>query len=182
MALGAYYAKQRNDEVESIDEISQQTKASYTAKAKAQVKELTPFTQEKSEYHDLAKNLIAKRTAGIAKANEELQGVAETTGVTNYNPPSQGGTRKELLAKYHKTKNAKDAEAARKAGATQKELQGVAEGYWQDALKKAEVDREARKGKPFEKNPASHDKDGVYKGDKDLAGNPVPKRKEQGVV
>ena len=132
MALGAYYAKQRNEEVESIDEISQQTKASYTAKAKAQVKELTPFTQKKSEYHDLAKNLIAKRTAGIAKANEELQGVAE--------------------------------------------------GYWQDALKKAEVDREARKGKPFEKNPASHDKDGVYKGDKDLAGNPVPKRKEQGVV
>jgi len=128
MALGAYYAKQRNEEVESIDEISQQTKASYTAKAKAQVKELKPFTQKKSEYHDLAKNLIAKRTAGIAKANEELQDVAETTGVTNYNPPSQGGTRKELLAKYHKTKNAKDAEAARKAGATQKELQGVAEG------------------------------------------------------
>lgn len=77
MALGAYYAKQRNEEVESIDEISQQTKASYTAKAKAQVKELTPFTQKKSEYRDLAKNLIAKRTAGIAKANEELQGVAE---------------------------------------------------------------------------------------------------------
>lgn len=62
------------------------------------------------------------------------------------------------------------------------EHDGVAEGYWQDALKKVEADREAHKGKPFEKNPASHDKQGVYKGDKDLAGNPVPKRKEQGVA
>lgn len=53
--------------------------------------------------------------------------LAEGTGVTDYAPKSQGGTRKELLAKYHKTKNPKDAEAARKAGATQKELQGVAE-------------------------------------------------------
>lgn len=59
--------------------------------------------------------------------------------------------------------------------------QGVAESYWQDVLKQVEADREARKGKPFEKNPASHDEKGVYKGDKDLAGNPVPKRKEQGV-
>lgn len=55
--------------------------------------------------------------------------VEESTGVTDYNPKSQGGTRKELLAKYHKSKNPKDAEAARKAGATQKELQGVAEGF-----------------------------------------------------
>jgi hypothetical protein len=57
----------------------------------------------------------------------------------------------------------------------------VAEGYWQDALKQAEADREARKGKPFEKirkNPLSHDEKGVYKGDKDLAGNPVPRDKK----
>jgi len=55
--------------------------------------------------------------------NEEVV-VDEATGVTDYNVKSQGGTRKELLAKYHKTKSPKDAEAARKAGATQKELQG----------------------------------------------------------
>jgi hypothetical protein len=55
--------------------------------------------------------------------NEEVV-VDEATGVTDYNAKSQGGTRKELLAKYHKTKSPKDAEAARKAGATQKELQG----------------------------------------------------------
>lgn len=71
--------------------------------------------------------------AEIDKLRNELaqlkkQGVAESTSVTDYNPKSQGGTRKELLAKYHKTKDPKDAEAARKAGATQKELQGVAEG------------------------------------------------------
>jgi hypothetical protein len=53
----------------------------------------------------------------------------ESTGVTDYNPKSVGGTRKELLAKYHKTNDPKDAEAARKAGATQKELkQSIEEG------------------------------------------------------
>ena len=55
--------------------------------------------------------------------------INESTGVTDYNPKSQGGTRKELLAKYHKTKDPKDAAAARKAGATQKELQTVEEGW-----------------------------------------------------
>lgn len=70
-----------------------------------------------------------KFVSGLAKnrvnrmKNEEVV-VDEATGVTDYNAKSQGGTRKELLAKYHKTKNPKDAEAARKAGATQKELQG----------------------------------------------------------
>mgnify|MGYP003333086818 CR=1 FL=1 len=54
----------------------------------------------------------------------------ETADVTDYNPPSQGGTRRELVAKYHQTKDPKDAEAARRAGATQQELQGVAEGKW----------------------------------------------------
>ena len=73
-----------------------------------------------------AAKAIAMKKAGI---KPKTKGVTETTGVTDYNPKSQGGTRKELLAKYHKTKNPKDAEAARKAGATQKELQGVAEGF-----------------------------------------------------
>lgn len=66
--------------------------------------------------------------------NEE--DVAESTGVTDYNPESHGGTRKELIAQYHKTKNPKDAEAARKAGATQKELQGVAEGKLSNKIKR----------------------------------------------
>ena len=60
--------------------------------------------------------------------------------------------------------------------------QGVAEGYWDDAVKAIEKASKERAGKPFEKNPASHDKNGVYLGDKDLAGNPVPKHKEPGVA
>jgi hypothetical protein len=60
--------------------------------------------------------------------------------------------------------------------------QGVAEGYWQDAIQDVEAARKARKGKPFEKNPLSHDEQGVYIGDKDLAGNPVPKPNEKDVA
>lgn len=48
--------------------------------------------------------------------------ISETADVTDYNPKSKGGTRKELLAKYAKSGSSKDATAARKAGATQKEL------------------------------------------------------------
>jgi hypothetical protein len=53
------------------------------------------------------------------------------------------------------------------------------EGYWDEAMKKFEKEQARRKANPdekFEKNPASHDKDGVYKGDKDLDGKPVPKK------
>jgi hypothetical protein len=57
--------------------------------------------------------------------------------------------------------------------------ENVKEGYWADAVKAAEKSRAERAGKPFEKNPASHDEQGIYKGDRDLAGNPVPKRKQQ---
>lgn len=49
----------------------------------------------------------------------------EATSVTDYNPKSQGGTRKELLAKYAKTKDPKHAESARKAGASQGELKAA---------------------------------------------------------
>ena len=69
-------------------------------------------------------------------------------------------------------------EALRQGVAHQLKKSGVAEGYWEDAVKKAEAERQARRGKPFELNPASHDKDGVYKGDRDLAGNPVPREKQ----
>lgn len=59
--------------------------------------------------------------------------IAETSDVTDYNPKSQGGTRKELLAKYTKSGSSKDAEAARKAGATQKELQAARKTVSEDA-------------------------------------------------
>jgi hypothetical protein len=64
------------------------------------------------------------KTYPVKITKEHVDEMKEATGVTDYNPPSQGGTRKELTAKYHKTKDPKDAEAARKAGATQNELKG----------------------------------------------------------
>jgi hypothetical protein len=54
-------------------------------------------------------------------------GIPETTDVTDDNPKSQGGTRKELLRKYANTKKPKDAEAARRAGASQSELKTAAD-------------------------------------------------------
>jgi hypothetical protein len=66
---------------------------------------------------------LEKRQSGVKKESSIMKGIQfESTNVTDYNPKSQGGTRKELLAKYAKTKDSKDATAARKAGATQQEL------------------------------------------------------------
>ncbi len=73
---------------------------------------------------DQKKKFFNELDAMHTAKHEEVEAVEEGTGVTDYAPKSQGGTRKELLAKYQKSKNPKDAEAARKAGATQKELQG----------------------------------------------------------
>lgn len=77
----------------------------------------------------------------------------ESTGATDFNPKSQGGNRKELLAKYRKTNDPKDAEAARKAGATQQELkqsvkEGEAEAITGAIYPNAEVIR-SRNGKPI---------------------------------
>jgi len=62
---------------------------------------------------------------GEKKVKEEVEQVDETVGVTDYNPKSQGGTRKELLAQYSKSGDPKHAESARKAGATQSELKSA---------------------------------------------------------
>lgn len=68
----------------------------------------------------------------MKKLIESIDKLSETTNVTDYNPPSQGGTRSELLAKFKKTNDPKDAEKARKAGATQKELQDARKGIAED--------------------------------------------------
>jgi hypothetical protein len=64
---------------------------------------------------------------------DKKHGVKES--VTDYNPKSQGGTRKELLAKLRSAKSAAEksdlATRARKAGATQRELQDLSEGQYQ---------------------------------------------------
>jgi hypothetical protein len=55
---------------EQLDELSPQTKSSYVAKAKDQIKQSLPFTKKSDEYRDIAKNFIAKRKSGIAKASK----------------------------------------------------------------------------------------------------------------
>jgi hypothetical protein len=57
---------------EQLDEISAELKASYVSAAKKQIKQSKPFTKKGEEYRDIAKNFIAKRQKGIAKANEEV--------------------------------------------------------------------------------------------------------------
>jgi hypothetical protein len=99
-------------------------------RAKARIKQLNARADQIKSilYPRQPPNQWQKDTYGYDDNwNIVKKGVEEGTGVTDYTPKSQGGTRKELLAKYHKTKSPKDAEAARKAGATQQELKGVSE-------------------------------------------------------
>jgi hypothetical protein len=76
---------------EQLDEISAQLKASYVSGAKKQIKQSLPFTKKTDEYRDIAKNFIAKRQKGIAKANEEVEQLDEYE--------SKGGVYKHT-AKY----------------------------------------------------------------------------------
>jgi len=61
------------------------------------------------------------------RSNLKAFDLEETTDVTDDNPKSQGGDRKKLLRKYANTKKPKDAEAARRAGASQSELKAAAD-------------------------------------------------------
>ena len=68
---------------EQLDEISAQLKASYVSGAKKQIKQSLPFTKKTDEYRDIAKNFIAKRQKGIAKANEEVEQLDENEDKVN---------------------------------------------------------------------------------------------------
>lgn len=67
----------KSEEVEQLDEISDKLKASYVSGAKKQIKQSLPFTKKTDEYRDIAKNFIAKRQKGIARANEEVEQLDE---------------------------------------------------------------------------------------------------------
>lgn len=73
-------------------------------------------------------------TGPKGKLPEEFEQVEEATGVTDYNPKSQGGTRDRLLQKFAKSGSPEHATAARKAGATQSELKAA-------MMKKEEVEQ-----------------------------------------
>lgn len=129
---------------------------------------MNKFNEFMSAYHSVGKEILQpdmiNDLPGDAISTDHSD-IGESTGVTDYNPKSQGGTRKELLAKYHKTKDPKDAAAARKAGATQKELQGVEEEYdpsydpeyrgYQKPERNVDWDIEAERNKPEEPKSTS---------------------------
>jgi hypothetical protein len=62
----------KKEETEQLDEISAETKSSYTQKATKEVEQLKPHA-EKGEYKDIAKNIIKKREKGIAMAKESKE-------------------------------------------------------------------------------------------------------------
>ena len=76
---------------------------------------------------------------------------------------------------------AKPKKIIKRKSAVGEGIDQVDESYWDQVLQKVAKDQAERKANPnknYEKNPLSHDKNGVYVGDKDLAGNPVKKVKE----
>ena len=70
--------RMNKEEVEQLDEISQETKKSYVEKAKAEVKELKPHV--KGEYGSFAKNIIARRQKGIKMATEQASSSGANEG------------------------------------------------------------------------------------------------------
>ena len=99
----------RKEEVEELDEISASTKASYTSKAKEQIKQSKPFTKKGEEYRDIAKNFIAKRKSGIAKANEAVEQMdeisKETAGKYLTAPMGKGANKYKVDASKSKYPN-----------------------------------------------------------------------------
>jgi hypothetical protein len=101
---------------EQLDEISAELKASYVAKAKEQIKQSEPFTKKGEEYRDIAKNFIAKRQKGIAKANESvtLGRVGGRGNIHQYdrNPGPKDGSELENVPFNAKTEKQKKLQNA----------------------------------------------------------------------
>jgi hypothetical protein len=64
--LNRLYDRQDQDQFESVNEISDKTKASYQKQAQKQVQDLMPHART-GEYRDMAKNIINKREQGLAR-------------------------------------------------------------------------------------------------------------------
>lgn len=130
------HAKKLIEEVEQLGELKTSTLISYHSKSQKSAAELGNKASKEMDAGNMKKasallKKVSKRQKSqsqamgkIQKRYANLKDEVEYTdeAVTDYNPKSQGGTRKELLAKYAETGNSKHAEAARKAGATQGEL------------------------------------------------------------
>jgi hypothetical protein len=114
--------------------------------------------QEKSD-------LIADLEAGYVHPSEIEYALSGTkwdplgeTSVTDYNPKSQGGTRKELLAKYTETGDNDYLTRARRAGASQSELQAAlnsrkGNSAIRQAMEAVDADQRRAKQVPAEEMP-----------------------------
>jgi len=114
--------------------------------------------QEKSD-------LIADLEAGYVHPSEIEYALSGTkwdplgeASVTDYNPKSQGGTRKELLAKYTETGDNDYLTRARRAGASQSELQAALNSRKgtsaiRQAMEAVDADQRRAKQVPAEEMP-----------------------------
>jgi hypothetical protein len=128
--------KKIEEETEQLDEISAETKASYTQKATKEVEQLKPHAQ-KGEYKDIAKNLIARRQKGIAMAKEEKE-----TAPFEGGKPKKGTVTDKSGAKHGSMSRVRDI--ARQALKKQSEkLKTVKESL--DESRKAEIVKDAVK-------------------------------------
>jgi len=128
---------------EQLDEISAQLKASYVSGAKKQIKQSLPFTKKSDEYRDIAKNFIAKREKGIAKANEEVEELDEAGHLDRY--IKSLGWDPKLLDMSRKQKYAQSAQYAswRQRQASVRTESMTAHEKFKAGVKKAGYDMDA---------------------------------------
>jgi hypothetical protein len=76
--------KGMKEEVEQLDELSPSTISSYKTQAQKSIQQLKPHA-EKGEYRDIAKNIMQRRTKGLAAAmkREEVEQLDEKNVPTN---------------------------------------------------------------------------------------------------
>jgi len=89
----------KKEEVEQLDELSPETKASYVSKAKEQIKQSIPYTKKGEEYRDIAKNFIAKRERGIAKVTESAADDPKADQITTDDNKFPKKSRKAQIVK-----------------------------------------------------------------------------------
>jgi hypothetical protein len=94
-ALAAYYAKQRNEEVEQIDELSPPTLANYTKKAADDVSKYSEYSaiarqnddsKQSKDYDRLAKNRVKGIQTAAGKLAKEEVNIDESLKTTHENP------------------------------------------------------------------------------------------------
>ena len=130
------HAKKLIEEVEQLGELKTSTLISYHTKSQKSAAELGNKASKEMDAGNMkSASALLKKVSKRQKSQSQAMGKIQKRyanlkdevehtdeAVTDYNPKSQGGTRKELLAKYAETGNSKHAEAARRAGASHEEL------------------------------------------------------------